>query len=156
MDVGCYAVHLARFVTGEEPTVRSANATVVRPNVDGRMDAVLEFPSGAEATIACSIVESLWNFRFTLTVVGTDGALKVTHPWAPHLLLHSITLVDKIGRKRRDRVARRPSTYVHQLRAFALAAATPAAFSDTDARRTMEVIDQMYQRSGLPVRGDVR
>lgn len=154
MDVGCYAVHLARFVTGEEPLVRSANATLAQPNVDGRMDAVLDFPSGAEATIACSIVERLWNFRFSLAVMGSEGTLKVRHPWAPHLFLHAITLVDKHGRRRRDRIERRPSTYVHQLRTFASAVETPAAFPAIEARRTMEVIDDMYRRAGLPVRGD--
>lgn len=154
MDVGCYAVHLARFITGEEPVVRSAQASLVRPNVDGRMDAVLEFPSGAHATLACSIVERLWGLRFTLRVVGSEGILNVRHPWAPHLLLHSITIVDKNGKTRRDRVVRRPSTYVHQLRAFAAAAATPAAFPAIDAQRTMAVIDRMYERAGLSIRGD--
>lgn len=154
MDVGCYAVHLARFVTGEEPLVRSANATLVQPNVDGRMDAVLDFPSGVEATLACSIVERLWNFRFTLAVVGTEGTLKVTHPWAPHLFLHSIMLVDKHGRRRRHRIARQPSTYVHQLRAFVAAVETPVAFPATEAQRTMDVLDHIYRRAGLPVRGD--
>jgi predicted dehydrogenase len=153
MDVGSYAVHLARFVVGEEPRVRSAKARLTRPDVDGRMDAVLEYPSGTEATLACSIVERLWNFRFTLKVVGTEGTLNVTNPWAPQMAFHSITVVDKGGRKRRDVVSRTPSTYVHQLRAFSHATTDPAAFPATEALRTMEIIDQLYSSAGLPLRG---
>jgi predicted dehydrogenase len=153
MDVGCYAVRLVRFVAGEEPTVHSARAVVTQPDIDGRMDAELTFPSGATGTVACSLIERLWNFRFTLAVTGRDGTLRSTSPWAPHFFFHSITVVDRRGRKRRDRVARRPTTYVHQLRAFARATTDPAAFPATEALRTMAVIDEMYLKAGLPVRG---
>ena len=153
MDVGSYAVHLAHSVMGEEPRVRSAKAKLTRPNVDGRMDAVLEYPSGAEGSVACSIVERVWNFRFTLKVFGTEGALKVTNPWAPQMAFHSITVIDKRGRKRPDMVSRRPSTYVYQLRAFAHATMDPTGFPATDSLRTMEIIDQLYLRAGLPLRG---
>jgi predicted dehydrogenase len=153
MDVGSYAVHLTRFVMGEEPRVLTATATLVRPDVDGRMDAALAFPSGAQGAVACSLVERLWNFRFTLKVVGTEGSLRVTNPWAPQMVLHSITVIDKQGRKRRDPVSRRPSTYVHQLRAFADATTNPTGFPATDSLRTMEIIDQLYLTAGLPLRG---
>jgi predicted dehydrogenase len=154
MDVGCYAVRLARFVTGEEPSVVTAEAIVAQPDVDGRMDAALAFPSGATGTVACSLIERFWNFRFTLAVKGTAGTLKSTSPWAPQLFFHSISIVDAQGRMRRDRAATRyPTTYVHQLQAFARAARDPRAVPATDAQRTLAVIDQMYRKAGLPLRG---
>jgi predicted dehydrogenase len=154
MDVGCYAVRLARFVTAEEPEVLAATATVTRPNVDGRMDARLGFPSGATGTVACSLIERLWNFRFTLTVSGTNGRLKAISPWAPQFFFHSISVVDSRGRARRDvAAARYPTTYVHQLDAFVRASARPRMFPATDAKRTMAVIDEMYLKAGLPLRG---
>jgi predicted dehydrogenase len=156
MDVGCYAVRLARFVTAEEPSVVSAEAIVTQPNVDGRMDAVLAFASGATGTVACSLIERFWNFRFTLAVRGTAGSLKATSPWAPQLFFHSISITDDRGRVRRDRVAARfPATYVHQLHAFARATRDPRANLAIDAQRTMTVIDNMYLRAGLPLRGQL-
>ena len=153
LDVGCYALRLARFVMAEEPRVRAARAIVTRPDVDGRMDADLLFPSGATGTVACSLVERLWRTRFTLVVTGTDGTLRSISPWAPQLFFHSTTVVDRHGRKRREHVARQPSTYVHQLRAFSHATKNPAAYPATEALRTMETIDATYLAAGLPLRG---
>jgi hypothetical protein len=42
---------------------------------------------------------------------------------------------------------------VYQLRAFARGTGTPDPLPATEAQQTMEVIDQMYLKAGLPLRG---
>ena len=55
MDGGCYAIHMARTVAGEEPEVVSARAKLARPEIDRAMDADLRFPSGVAGTIHSSM-----------------------------------------------------------------------------------------------------
>src|SRR6267154_1651697 len=58
MDAGCYAVHMARFLGGEEPAVVSATAKLHKPDVDRAMHAELRFPSGHTGTVHCSMWSS--------------------------------------------------------------------------------------------------
>src|SRR3954471_6805528 len=58
MDAGCYAVHLARFLGGEEPEVVSAAAKLRSPDVDRAMHAEVRYPSGHTGSIHCSMWSS--------------------------------------------------------------------------------------------------
>jgi predicted dehydrogenase len=59
--------------------------------------------------------------------------------------------------KRRERVpgSRKDSTYLYQLRAFtkAVLEGAPTLTPPSDAVANMRVIDAVYQRAGLPLRG---
>jgi predicted dehydrogenase len=71
MDTGCYAIHLARTISGEEPQVVSAKAKLASEGVDRAMTAEVRYPSGAEGRINCS----LWSSKLAkiAAVVKLEG-----------------------------------------------------------------------------------
>ena len=154
MDAGCYAVHLARLLGREEPTVTAARAKLRSPKVDRAMQVDLRFPSGHTGTVTCS----MWSktlLRIAASAEGADGTLKVFNPIGPHVV-HRLTVRTNDGGKRVETLPRSPSTYEHQLRAFCAAVAgdrsrnlTPPA----DSVANMDVIDAAYTLAGLPLRG---
>jgi predicted dehydrogenase len=87
-------------------------------------------------------------------VVGDEGEMRVFNPVAPQFY-HRLTVRTAQG-KRVERVSGRPS-YEHQLRAFAHCVATgePVPTSARDGLANMRVIDRIYERAGLPLRGVV-
>ncbi len=151
MDVGCYAIHLLRFLTGEEPEVLSAHATLHSPQIDRRMEAELRFPSGASGRMTCSLF-SASLLRVRARVLGSEGEMSVLNPIAGHLY-HRLSLRSRTGR----RVERVPgeASYVCQLRAFAdhLRRGTPVPTGPEDSVANMRVIDAVYERAGLARRG---
>jgi predicted dehydrogenase len=54
MDLGCYPLQWVRVATGEEPVVEAATMRMV-DGVDAETTAVLRFPRGAKATVACGM-----------------------------------------------------------------------------------------------------
>ncbi len=151
-DVGCYAISMVRHLSGEEPTVTSARATVLRRDVDRAMSAELAFPSGAVGRIRCSLLSRrLLSVR--ALVVGTDGELRAFNPVGPQYGPHGIRVRTREG-SRRERFTRTP-TYVFQLRAFCAAAREGATVptGPADAVANMTVVDDVYRAAGLPLRG---
>ncbi|WP_067701513.1 Gfo/Idh/MocA family protein [Nocardia jejuensis] len=150
MDAGCYAVHMARVLGGEEPTVVSARAKLHDPRIDRAMSAELAFESGHTGRIRCS----MWStdvLRISATVIGERGRITLLNPVLPqygHLML-----VRSEKGRRIERFTRRPS-YDFQLDAFAGAVlhGEPVATTPQDAVATMTVIDAVYQAAGLPLR----
>ncbi|KRA24576.1 hypothetical protein ASD65_09250 [Microbacterium sp. Root61] len=75
-DVGCYAVHVARTLTGAEPEAVTAHAmrSTVHGDVDMSTTLLLEFPGGVGATAQLG----MWNGdRDTVTVIGARGWIEV-------------------------------------------------------------------------------
>jgi predicted dehydrogenase len=152
MDTGCYAIHMLRFLAGQEPSeVTGARARLASPDVDRWMQAELRFPDGATGRITCSLF-SATLLRIAARVVGERGELRVTNPVAPHLW-HRLVVKTPAGR-RAERV-RGDSTYTCQLRAFAAAVRDGAAVptGGADAIANMRVIDAIYAKAGMPRRG---
>ena len=149
MDLGCYTVHIVRTVAGEEPEVTSATAVEGSRGVDVSMEAQLAFPSGATASISCSMERSTRPF---VHIVGRDGWVHVANPMAPQnghrvtAQLFDSSVVD-------EELDLRPS-YFFQLRSFAgvLAGAEQPLTGGTDAIANMTVIDAIYDASGLGAR----
>ncbi len=81
-DIGCYSVAILRWLIGEEPSGVSAQASFER-GVDAEIAAVLRFPSGALATLACGLRS---QFDCSYEAFGTAGRLRVdfggTAAWA--------------------------------------------------------------------------
>lgn len=151
MDVGCYAISLARHLAGEQPEVRSARATLLRPGVDRAMDAELSFPSGAGGRIRCSLLSRrLLSIR--ARVVGEHGELRAFNPVVPQYGPHGIRVVTEHG-TRRERFTRTP-TYRFQLEAFCAAVLDGAEVptGPADAVANMEVVDAVYRAAGLEPR----
>jgi predicted dehydrogenase len=156
MDLGCYSVQLIRYVLGEELEVERSSARLTAPEVDGRIDAVMKSTSGIDVEVACSLIEMPWNIRMKIEVTGDKGVLKSLNPFAPHLF-HTIRVRSvATGKSRSEKVAKAPSSYAHQLECFlalvrGVRAASPS--SAEEAIRTLAVMDAMYIKAGLRVRG---
>ncbi|MEU6716455.1 Gfo/Idh/MocA family oxidoreductase [Nonomuraea sp. NPDC046802] len=153
MDVGCYAVHVARLLGGGESKVVSARARTLRsrPLVDRSMRAELAFPGGASGEVRMS----LWGWpplSIAARVSGERGELSVVNFLAPHVY-HRLKVGGPDG-TRVERVAGEP-TYTSQLRAFHAAVTTGAqVLTDAgDAVVTMGLLDDIYRAAGLPPRG---
>jgi len=152
MDTGCYAISVARMLAGEEPEVLSAIPTLTSPDVDRRMEAELRFPSGAGGRVLCSLM-SRTLLKMQAVVRGDAGELSIFNPIAPHVA-HRLTLRTAAG-VRRERVAG-DATYTHQLRAFADAVLDGTAFPThpDDSIANMRVIDDVYTKAGMRLRGE--
>lgn len=87
LDVGCYPASLARLVAGlavgkvfEEPDKVKAVATVGPSGVDTFAAAVLQFPSGIVAEIACGVS---CEMPVEAQIFGTKGRIVIPQPWLP-------------------------------------------------------------------------
>jgi len=151
MDLGCYAIHILRFLGGAEPSVTRAEARLSSPGVDRYMRADFRFPNGASGRITCSMF-STSVFRMRALVHGERGQLDVFNPIAPHLF-HRLRLRNEQGRRTEQVTGK--ATYVHQLEAFrdAVVAGAPFPTHPADSIANMRVIDAVYQAAGLPIRG---
>jgi D-xylose 1-dehydrogenase (NADP+, D-xylono-1,5-lactone-forming) len=79
MDVGCYCVSGSRLAVGAEPLEASASQVVGPTGVDVRLAGTLVFPDGVLAQIDCGFDLAP---RARLEVTGTEGILRVAHPWS--------------------------------------------------------------------------
>jgi xylose dehydrogenase (NAD/NADP) len=77
MDVGCYCIHSARLLYGEEP-VSVAASGVLENDVDSAMTAILNFPRGRKALFDVSFTAAR---RQVMEIVGTEGVILVERPW---------------------------------------------------------------------------
>ena len=81
MDVGCYAVSMARLAAGCEPLECRAAAKIgAVSRVDEQATGSLYFPNGAVASISCSTQVGLDNGA---TIYGSEGSIQVPTPWFP-------------------------------------------------------------------------
>jgi len=151
MDAGCYAVHLARLLGGQEPEVVSASAKLRTADVDRAMTAELRFPGGHTGRVTCSMWSSSL-LHLAARVVGERGELRVVNPTSPQLW-HRLT-VRANGARRTERLSRRPS-YEYQLEAFCAAVlhGQPTLTPPSDSTANMRVIDAIYTAAGMRVRG---
>jgi predicted dehydrogenase len=152
MDAGCYAIHMARTLGGEEPTVTTARAKLRSPEVDRAMTAALQFPSGHTG----KIVTSMWSssiLRISARVWGERGRLTLLNPLGPQM---PHALVVRIGGTKVERFTPR-HTYDFQLEAFcaAILRGQPILTPPADAVANMTVIDAVYRAAGLHPRGQV-
>jgi predicted dehydrogenase len=148
MDVGCYAVHMARTFGGSTPEVVSAQAKLRDPQVDRAMTAQLRFANGHTGRVRCS----MWSsdlLQLSVKVVGDRGEMRVLSPVAPFRRL----AVRSVDGNRVERFPRRAS-YAYQLDAFAAAVlrGEPVRTTPEDAIENMTVIDAIYHAAGLPLR----
>lgn len=151
MDLGCYAIHILRFLGNGEPSVLQAQARLSSPGVDRYMQASFRLPNGASGRITCSMF-SLSVFKMSARVRGSSGEMRVFNLIAPHIF-HRLHVRTAQG-QRSERVAGK-TTYTHQLEAFREAVVHGAEFPThpCDSIANMRVIDAVYKAAGLPLRG---
>jgi predicted dehydrogenase len=139
MDLGCYPLQWVRVATGEEPVVEHATMRMV-DGVDAETRAVLRFPGGATARVACRMDGDA--FAAFLNVTGERGTLAVLNPLAPQMG-HKLNIT--IGRETRTEVLEGPSTFAAQLQAVAatLLDGTPFPLATDDPVKSMAAIDSV-------------
>ena len=151
MDLGCYSLHFARSIVGEEPEVVSAT---FRPSTDPRLDEALtaevRFPSGVTGTISSSLLEEVE--RQSATITGTRGVIQVEGFVKPQEGCSLTLTVD--GETTTIDVAELPSSYARQLEVFVAAVrdGAPVLSGPADSVATMVAIDAMYLAAGLEPR----
>ena len=121
MDLGCYGLHalrsLAPWTGGEpEPDAARAGERAGAPGVDEWLHVDLHFPSGATATVRCSMVHP--DRDFSLRIVGTRG--EATAPAFVEPNRDDRVLVRTPAGERTEHLGTR-SSYTYQLEAFAAA-----------------------------------
>lgn len=158
MDTGCYCINFLRAIAGTEPSVIQATARALPNQIDRVMRAEFRFENGITGKMGCSLA-SFPPVKIFARVRGEAGVLEILNPFVPHRF-HALT-VKTTGEKRRGYVSSRKeyfsneATYNFQLRAF-IAAARGEQTNLTDAWdgvKNMRVIDAVYEKSGLKVRG---
>lgn len=150
MDIGCYPIHVARYIFGEEP--RRVVSLVERDpemGIDRLTSAILEFPSG-QATFTCSTQLSAAQ---RVHIFGTKGRLELEIPFnAPpdqptRILLDDGSAAPAAG----GEVIEFPAVDQYTLQGDAFSSAVVARTHPPvpleDAIRNMEVIDAIF-RSG--------
>ena len=81
MDIGCYPIHIARFLFAEEP--ESVSALIDRDpqtRIDRLSSVILGFPSG-HCVFSCGIQNVL---NQSVQILGTVGRIDISFPFVPH------------------------------------------------------------------------
>ncbi len=148
LDMGCYVVHIARRMIGDEPVSVSAKWQVDEEfGVDVGVSALLEFPGGRSATVSCSFKG---NGQGAYRVIGRRGTIDVPRAIipgldgrAPEALIH---VVDDKG-YRTEEVLAPVDQYQLMIEAFgnALLRGEPAPVPPQDAVRNMRVLDAIAE-----------
>lgn len=150
MDLGIYPAGWVWWAMGERPKVTTATAVCPVPDVDGRLDAELEWASGVSGSIVCSMIEPE-GFRAWLTMRGSKGTMQVDNPLAPQrgseisVTTASGTVVEEVPTT---------ATYFHQMEAFRDAIVDGRPFPTTVEAgwQMMGFIDSCYEAAGLSPR----
>ena len=157
LDMGCYCVHIARSLFGEEP--QSVSGTwVIDANwdVDVAAAGVLRFPGGRLAVVSCSFLGSGQGYY---RVVGRRGVIDLPRGIIPGLADRLsealISVVDATG-ARRDEVLAPVDQYQLMVEAFADAVLSGSTLpvDPTDAVANLLVLDAFAAsaRSGSDAR----
>ena len=149
MDLGCYPMNWVRHVTGQEPTVVSASAVEDPHKIDASITCELEFPSGATASVASSMVDER---HIALDITGSDGSISAINPMAPQ---HGNLLTIRTARGTTTAPYEAGISYDHMVRAFVdhLVHDAPFPTKGQDSIDNMAAIDAVYTAAGLPIRG---
>jgi predicted dehydrogenase len=148
LDLGCYAVSSVRYLAGEEPEVLSVRHKRSGPQVDRWMRAMLRFPSGVEGAVEFGF-RGFYMPRVGIVVTCEDGWIK----WdgRANALAHSK------GRNSQFNHGSARTKPANQLQLEEFVKSVRGEKSDTlpteDAILTARVLDAMYEKAGLALRG---
>jgi predicted dehydrogenase len=137
-----------RYIAGEEPEVLLVQHKCSSPEIDRWMHATLRFPSGAQGVAEFGF-RGFYMPRAGVVVTCEKGSIK----WDGN---RGITLRKNGDRIRESLPAK--STHQLQLEAFAkgIRGEESNAIPPDDAVLTARVLDAMYKKAGLALRGSLR
>lgn len=147
LDLGCYAVSCLRYMAGEEPEVIAASSKCFSTQVDRWMRADCRFPSGAGGVAECGF-RGFYLPRVGVIATCEGGSIKWDGPGLEY---------NKNGDMIKEPIAPTP-TFKLQLAAFAnrVRGEQSDAHLLEDSIQTARVLDAMYNRAGLALRGNPR
>ena len=153
MDLGCYVLHAARQLgrwLDQAPSVVSAEASLMKPEVDSAMWVEVAYAGGVRGRLRWDMNaagrEMVW------TVVGTAGTAVVPAFAVPQM--DNRIVVTRDGSTAEQTLGDQTS-YTYQLAALADTLQTGAEFliDVDDSVANAELIDEVYRRAGLSPRG---
>ncbi len=152
MDMGCYPISFLRAVTGIEPTVVDARAGLHGKKIDRWMKSTLYFSNACEAEVFVGMRAKRSLFGVSITISGECGKISILNFIKPEIYHRLVVKTDKM--KRRETVYGK-STYGSQLEAFIAAArgGSDVITTTQNGVNNQRVIDAIYQKAGLPLRG---
>lgn len=152
MDMGCYPISFLRAVTGVEPTVVEAEAGLYGNKIDRWMKSKLDFSKGCEADIFVGMRAKRSPFSVSIKITGERGTISILNFIKPEIYHR---LVVKTDRMKRSEKVYGNSTYKTQLEAFISAARGEGQIitSTQNSVNNQRVIDNIYEKAGLPLRG---
>ncbi len=152
MDPGCYPLTMLSYFGGAIPEVLDVEMTMGVPNVDLRMRTNVRFPNGATGVAEARMDYD--NVLIDLKIRGSKGTIEVENPILPHLW-NKLTV--EIEGERTEEKVEGESTFTAQLRAFVawINEGIPMPTDAEGAVRNLGLIDEVYRKAGLPVRGKV-
>jgi predicted dehydrogenase len=144
LDLGCYAVSCLRYVAGEEPEVLSVRHKCSATQIDRWMRGMLRFPSGAKGVVEFGF-RGFYTRRKAVVATCENGWVK----WDGEDLVHC-----KKGKEIRESFIPK-SPFQLQLNEFvkSVRGEESNALPPDDAVLTARVLDAMYQKAGLQLRG---
>ncbi|MDP8224610.1 MAG: Gfo/Idh/MocA family oxidoreductase [Candidatus Lernaella stagnicola] len=140
MDVGCYCVHLARWVAGCEPA--RVSAFEIRREVDETMVGLLAFPNEILAHFETGIAGAE---RHRAEIAGTTGSIVLPSPWHPGEEKAEL-LVRRWGQPDETFTVPGADPYQLQVEQFvdAVTGGKPFAWQLDDSVNNMAVIDALF------------
>lgn len=151
MDIGCYPVSWIRHLMQDEPRVIAASAVVDPLDVDVALAADLQFESGITARLS-GRMDAASRFCAQVVVHAEAGQLCMINPLAPQIG-HEYRVIR--GGEVDVRSFDKTPTYQFQLEAFlaAIRGQETNLTGPDDAVNQMRLIDAIYERAGLRIRG---
>ncbi len=145
LDLGCYAVSCLRYMANEEPEVLSVDHKCSSSQIDRWMRAMIRFPSGAEGVVEFGF-RGFYTPRVRLVVTCENGSIR----WDGEDGL----VQEKNGNQIKESLPTK-STYQRQLEAFvkSVRGEPSNVLPPDDAVSTARVLDAMYAKAGLALRG---
>lgn len=155
-DIGCYCIHVSRFLFEEEPElVFATGASHPEQDVDLSMAGTLSFSNGKTSVFDCSFRQPPCN---EYELVGTKGILRVRHAFRPDQNPEGedgvIRLIHPDGTEETETVP--GDAYKRQVEHFSqcVREGTEPFYSAAQTLRNMKVIEACYRSyaSGTTIR----
>jgi len=143
MDVGCYGVNVARFITEAEPVAVQAMANFgPASQVDETFAGLLRFPDHVIALIDCGFRST---FRQQVEIVGSAGKIEIGRPFNPRT--DPTPLLVTRGDETETIVVPGANQYQLMVEHFAdcIQTGQPLRYPPEDGRNNMRVIEMLYQ-----------
>lgn len=146
MDLGCYPLHWARNIMGEEPRIKSADIRLNQQGVDVQTRAQLVFSNNVPCLIETSMDEGFEHHQI-FELFGTQGMLKIYGAVLPQLGHY---VLQKTGDITRHFTVAGNTSFDHQLDAIvsSMHNNTPLRSEGSDIIGNMTAIQAIFDAAG--------